>query len=275
MKNIWIKIPAWIRAILLNLIFLFPTSIGVQLLIRYALQSGASWGWSLIPTIAILAGYWFLTKRINPYLGEGYVKHSLKIDLRDRLVWLKFVGLFLLTACLIQFFVLAIPSDNNVQLDMFRSFRGLPLAVALPTLLALALMAGLVEEVTYRGFMQNTMSKYPKGLTFLLVGVMFSSVHQLPLQLFIPYVIVSMGFSLVAYQQRSLGLVVLTHILVDFMIFVGIYKDWFNITEATPQALTYAAAGALLGGFLLLKDLKFSELLQSKNSASREAVSSS
>ncbi len=260
MKTTWNKTPAWIRAILLNLLFLFPASIGVQLIIQYSLESGASWGWSLIPTVAILEGYWFLTKKVNPYKGEGYIKHSFKVDFSDRNVWLKLTGIMLFTAFMIQFFVLVMPSENNVQLAMFRAFRGLPLAIVLPTLLAYALMAGIVEEVTYRGFMQNTMSKYPKWLNFLLVGVFFSSVHQLPLQLFIPYVFVSMGFSIVAYQQRSLGLVIFGHILVDFLIFVGIVKDVFNTTDPSPQALTWAALGAILGGYLLVRDLKWSEL---------------
>lgn len=272
--NTWNKTPAWIRAILLNLIFLFPTSIGVQLIIRYSLQSGAGWGWSILPVTAILIGYWFLAKRLNPNKGVEHVKFDLRIDVSDKNVWLRFLGIMLLTTFMIQFFALAIPSDNNVQLAMFRSFQGLPLAIGLPTLLAYALMAGVVEEVTYRGFMQNTMSKYPKWLNFLLVGIFFSSVHQLPLQLFIPYVIVSMGFSIVAYQQRSLGLVIFAHIIVDFMIFVGIYADVFNTTEPSPQALTWSALGAILGGYLIVRDLKWSELKSRSVTVNEKVISS-
>lgn len=254
--NIWNKTPAWVRAIILNLIFLFPASVGMQLVLQYSLQSGASWGWGLIPIVALLIGYWFLVKRVNPYKGLEHIKHSLKIEIGDKNVWLKLIGVILFTAFAIQFFVLAMPSEGNVQLAMISSFRVFSPAIAIPSLLALAMIAGVVEEVAYRGIMQNTMSKYPPWLTFLIVGIAFSTVHQLPIQLFVPYVFVSMGFSVVAYQQRSLGLVILAHIVVDFVLFVAIYSDVFNTTNPSPQSLTWAAMGAIFGAYLIVRDLK-------------------
>lgn len=260
MKSIWSKIPAWIRAIIFNLILLFPASFLIQNIIRQTLPN-TSWGWGIVPVVFILGTYWLLTKKLSPFNGKDDIWQSLSFNIKDGNNWLKFLGLSLFILCIMQLSLIVFSSENNRSLDAILSFRALPAPIAIPILLGLALMAGILEEVTYRGYMQNTTSKaYPKWLSFLIVGILFFLAHRLPFELFVPYMMASVAFSLVADQQRSLGVVILAHVVSDFVIFIGLYYDFINITNPSVFAIVLSIIGLVAGTFLLIRDANWGEL---------------
>jgi len=130
------------------------------------------------------------------------------------------------TVMTIYFSYLIFDIDNSPQLAFIKSFSNYKAITAVPLLLVLAVTAGLVEEITYRGFMQNTTNKkYTKIVSYLIIGVLFAIIHFLPLMLILPYILVSIAYSFIADKQKSTGLVIFTHFLADFVLFMLIYLN--------------------------------------------------
>jgi len=89
------------------------------------------------------------------------------------------------TVMTIYFSYLIFDIDDSPQLAFIKSFSNYKAITAVPLLLVLAVTAGLVEEITYRGFMQNTTNKkYTKIVSYLIIGVLFAIIHFLPLMLY-------------------------------------------------------------------------------------------
>ena len=245
MKKIWSKLPAWLQAILLNLILLFPVIIAVQLIVQANLQSSSEWGWGLILTVLILAGYWYLVKRFNKFDQAEDIKLELTFSMSKASNWLMILGLMCITPSVIQLTTFLFDVSSTVQTAYFEAFRAYGPGKAIPLMLAMALTAGVVEEITYRGFMQNTLNrKYQWWLSILLIAVIFTIMHLLPLPLVLPYMIISVMFSLVAEKTKSTGVVIFAHVLVDFVLFTLIYY------EAT--SLTQVHSSVIMGNLVLL-----------------------
>jgi len=228
MKKVWQKIPAWLKAIVLNLILLFPVITINQIVIQLNLQYFPNYGIGLIPVVLILYLYWKLINKWNPFTNKDDIKISLQFNLLDKKNILTILGLSLFTFIVIYFSYVIFNIENTPQLEFINTFSNYNAITALPLLLGLALTAGIAEEVTYRGFMQNTTNrKYAKIVSYLIIGLLFTIIHFLPIKLILPYVLISMAYSYITDQQKSTNLVIWTHFLSDFVLFLLIYYGAF------------------------------------------------
>ncbi|WP_109438258.1 CPBP family intramembrane glutamic endopeptidase [Aquimarina sp. AU119] len=224
MKKVWQKIPAWLKAMLLNIILLYPIITINQTIIQLNLKYFPKYGISLIPVLIMLYVYWKIINKWNPFTNKDDIKIRFKFNILDKKNILSVLGLGIFTLTTIYFSYIIFDIDNSPQLGFIKSFSDYNAITAIPLLLGLALTAGIVEEVTYRGFMQNTTHrKYSKIVSYLVIGILFSIVHFLPLELILPYILISIAYSFIADKQKSTGLVIFTHFLVDFVLFLLIY----------------------------------------------------
>ncbi|WP_271765982.1 CPBP family intramembrane glutamic endopeptidase [Aquimarina algiphila] len=224
MKKVWQKIPAWLKAMLLNIILLYPIITINQTIIQLNLKYFPKYGISLIPVLIMLYVYWKIINKWNPFTNKDDIKIRFKFNILDKKNILSVLGLGIFTLTTIYFSYIIFDIDNSPQLGFIKSFSDYNAITAIPLLLGLALTAGIVEEVTYRGFMQNTTHrKYSKLVSYLVIGILFSIVHFLPLELILPYILISIAYSFIADKQKSTGLVIFTHFLVDFVLFLLIY----------------------------------------------------
>ncbi|WP_282079409.1 CPBP family intramembrane glutamic endopeptidase [Aquimarina algiphila] len=224
MKKVWQKIPAWLKAMLLNIILLYPIITINQTIIQLNLKYFPKYGISLIPVLIMLYVYWKIINKWNPFTNKDDIKIRFKFNILDKKNILSVLGLGLFTLTTIYLSYIIFDIDNSPQLGFIKSFSDYNAITAIPLLLGLALTAGIVEEVTYRGFMQNTTHrKYSKIVSYLVIGILFSIVHFLPLELILPYILISIAYSFIADKQKSTGLVIFAHFLVDFVLFLLIY----------------------------------------------------
>jgi len=231
MKNIWNKVPAWIKAIILNVVILFPIVMLVQRTITYNLKLNSGWGWALLITIPVLIIFWKLVQRFSSFSKSEDVKIKMNLNWSDKKVWFRIVGLVLVTATTIDLFSLAFGTVPETQFAYLQAFKQFNEITALPLLLALALTAGVVEEVVYRGIVQNVLVRaYPKIGAFIIIGLLFGLLHFLPVSLLLPYLLVSICFSLVANEFKSLGVVIVAHALTDILfLFYGYYSEFGQV----------------------------------------------
>lgn len=260
MKNLWNKLPAWLKATLQGLVLLFPILFLNQILIFTNLASTQPIAWGLPAVVIVLFLYWKLVKRLDSNTGEKDIKLDFKMELNKLSSWKQIFGLMFLTYSAIAIVYMIAPAENTQQAQLLQLFSNAEPLLAIPLLFALALHAGVVEEITYRGFMQNTVQrKYTKLVSYLIIGVLFAISHLLPLQLIIPYLLVSMTYSYVADKRKSVGLNIFSHFLIDFVIFIGVYLGILNIGTFTWIELSINVALLIAGLFLVFAKRSTSE----------------
>ncbi|WP_108801922.1 CPBP family intramembrane glutamic endopeptidase [Aquimarina sp. Aq107] len=226
MKKVWQKIPAWLKAMLLNIILLYPIITINHIIIKLNLEHFPEYGIGLILVLMMLYLYWRIIIKWNPFTSKDDIEISFTFNILDKKNIISILGLGLFTVLTIYFSYIIFDIDNSPQLDFIKSFSNYDAITAIPLLLALTLTAGVVEEVTYRGFMQNTTNrKYAKIVSYLIIGVLFAIIHFLPLELILPYILISIAYSFIADKQKSTGLVIFTHFLADFVLFMLIYLN--------------------------------------------------
>ena len=225
MKKIWQKIPAWLKAIFLNIILLYPVVTINQMIIGLNLKYFPKYGiGGLILVLIILYLYWKVVNKWNLFTTKDDIKISFRFNILDKKNILSIIGLGLFTFLVIHFSYIIFKIENTPQLEFINTFSNYSALTAIPLLLGLSLTAGIAEEVTYRGFMQNiTHRKYSKIISYLIIGILFSIAHFLPLKLILPYILISIAYSYIADKQKSIGLGIFTHFLVDFVLFLMIY----------------------------------------------------
>lgn len=254
MKTLWQKTPAWLKAIFFNFIMLYPVIILIQWIIGTNFQIGMPWAWALPVTVMLLYIFWRTVNKFADFHKDSDVRLAFGFQIQEGSNWSYLLSIILLTPSIITLWAYLFKIESTAQFELIASFRSLAPQTALPLLLALALSAGIVEEVVYRGFIQNTLRRtYSKWVSFFLVAIIFALMHFLPLPLVIPYMAVSLLFSYVADKTRSTGVVIMAHILADFIIFVLIHSDPAGVLQPTALNVVVLSASFIAGlGFLLL-----------------------
>jgi len=264
MKTIWNKVPAWIKAIILNVITLIPVVFLVQRIITYNLKLNSGWGWALLITIPVLIIFWKLVQRFTSFSKPEDVKIKMNLNLSDKKVWFRIIGLILVTATTIDLFSLVFGTVPETQYAYLQAFKQFNEITALPLLFALSLTAGVVEEVVYRGIVQNVLVRaYPKIGAFIIIGLLFGLLHFLPMSLLLPYLLVSICFSLVANEFKSLGVVIVAHALTDIVfLFYGYYGEFdkFGPEQVLPLSIGFVVSIF----FLLYKNNSISRIRKRK-----------
>jgi len=110
------------------------------------------------------------------------------------------------------------------QLEMIRLFTAPAMTTAIPLILGLSLTAGIVEEMVFRGYLQTMLERsYGIAISLGVTAFFFALLHFLPSILLIPYMLVSLAFSYVAYRSRSIVPGIIAHAGFDFIAILLIY----------------------------------------------------
>ncbi|WP_462249849.1 lysostaphin resistance A-like protein [Ekhidna sp.] len=264
MKNLWNKFPAWLKATLQGVVLLLPIILFNQILVFNNLTSGHSIPWALPVVIIALFIYWKIVNRFDANKQENDIKIDLKLELSKSTSWYQILGLIFLTYSAIALVYMFFPIEGTPQQQMLLMFREAEPLIAISLLLALALHAGVVEEIAYRGFMQNTLQhKYSRITSYLIIGILFAISHFLPFELIVPYLLVSMAISYVADMRKSIGLNIFSHFLVDAILFIGAYFGIINLASFNWMNFTINIILLVLGVIFIFGKKNLSQKLNS------------
>ena len=258
MKHLWTKIPAWLKAILLNVFLMFPMLWVVQgLVINQNLRYYTSIPWAVPVALLLMGGFYFLTKRFTKFTEKEDVRIKLGFDITQFSNWCYIIGIVLLLPSIMTLNAYLFDVQNTTIKSYISLFSALPSISAVPLLLVLAYLAGLTEEIVYRGYIQNTLTRrYPKWLSFLLVAVLFTVMHGLPPTLVLPYMLFSALFSYIADKTKSTGVVIFAHFLVDAISFLMFYVNPEMLSAPTMKNILIAIAIMLLGITAMMLPMK-------------------
>lgn len=242
MKELWEKVPVWIKAILTGFALGLPIVTINQILIQLNILVLPQFPWALLMIVLFLFLYWrFAVGKGKPF-KESATRQRLSMNNLTRfrsLTWmiLSIVGLIGFTASAI-FIGFAFSADTMAQLQLIDMISLAPIQTAIPLLFAAALTAGIVEEIVFRGYIQTmTQDKYGVTFSFVITAIIFTVLHFLPLPLLLPYFLVSIAFSFIAYHANSIIPGIFAHIIFDIAAFLIFY---FNPKMSSPEYVSGA-----------------------------------
>lgn len=235
MKNIWNKIPDFLKAILIGVLLFYPAITIIQLLLFTNLRTVNEIPWAFVIILPLLWLYWrFTTGKANPF-NPSVVRRSLSMSsiyTNGNWPWfiLSVVGIIVFTYASISVGYAFVEEETD-QLEMLEFFYAAPVQTVIPLLFALSLTAGIIEEIVFRGYVQTILErKYGVLISFGFTSIIFALMHFLPAVLILPYIFVSLSFSYVAYKTRSIVPGIFAHTCFDFIAITLIY---FNPVMAT------------------------------------------
>ena len=166
-----------------------------------------------------------------------------------------------LTLLVTQHLNMAGSADQQAQEELGRiiSQGSLPI-----TLLSLALIPAILEEILYRGFVQQALRRSLGPLTSITVAaVLFGVNHLSPIKL-APTILLGLFLGAMAERSSSTGPSILLHALINGMVLtltlrpevatsLGFSED---LAQGVPTAVRIVAAMSLVAGLLLLANSK-------------------
>ncbi len=256
--RLWTKTPVWLKATFLNVVLMFPMIGLVQgLVINQNLRYYTSIPWAVPVALLLLGGFYFLTKRFTNFTEKEDVRIRLGFDFTQLRYWCYIVGIVFLLPSIMTLNAYLFDVQNTTIKSYISLFGALPPISAVPLLLVLAFSAGLTEEIVYRGYIQNILSRrYSRWLSFLIVAILFTVMHGLPPVLVLPYLLFSALFSYVADQVKSTGVVIFAHFLVDAVSFLLVYSNPELLNTPTMENILIASGILVMGVTAMLLPLK-------------------
>ena len=222
-KNLWNKIPIVVRAILIGLSI---STVGV--LSWSVIATVVPMPWSFIIMIGLLWIYW---KYFSGNWWPKSTKEFRKSNFRRTKLSAKTWSMALLAAILIvvieqsglvvTFRIIEFPAAQFTTEYSF--LEGIPLWAAWLLVIMISAVAGICEEVGFRGFMQKPLeNRYGPIAAISIVSVVFVIVHlhqawsgPVLLQIFF----ISALFGSIAYYSGSLIPGIVAHIIMDIFNF--------------------------------------------------------
>ena len=229
-----IKIPIWLQAVFFGILIL---EIGTR---TWSLIAGSNirygpdipWSFPMMALVLILAwnylgGKWIpestqkvrhLWMRANPLMGS-----------KRRWIWISatLLGITILCFIVLGYRVMDIPSGQIAQVERIITF---PTHTIISLIIMTSLVAGIIEEIAFRGYMQKPMElKYGPKTAIFLVALIFTLLH-LPNATITPILIPiffmgSLGWGVLAYLSNSIIPGIVVHCLVDMIGYLWIWRN--------------------------------------------------
>jgi membrane protease YdiL (CAAX protease family) len=252
LKKIWLAVPLWIRAILVGFTV---STLGVSLWVLSA--SIIPIPWSAFVMIIILWVFWkYFSGSWFPKKTQSIRKENFRRTKMSAFEWkwgitaaLIFV-IFLHSGLALSFRFAEFPEKLFEQEYAF--ITQIPTWAAWIMIITASLVAGICEEIGFRGYMQVPLEKkYGPKVGILIVSVVFVIVHlhqawsgPIVIQIFI----VSLLIGIFAYAFNSLIPGIIAHVILDIFNFSYWWSDLLGEYTLMPVSET----GLDLSFFIIL-----------------------
>lgn len=160
----------------------------------------------------------------------------------------------------------AMETTREVQEKALININSLPKYII--SMLVIAVLPGILEEIIFRGGLQNILVRWFKGpwIAIILTAVIFSAIHLSFYGFFVRFAL-GMFLGLIFYYSGSLWLSILFHFL-----FNGVQVTMLYLTSSTPQPIDVTEqhlpilAGLLSLGMIIYAFIYFKKISEfSKN----------
>jgi len=235
----WQRLPVAVRAVLVGLLVLIAGNLPWSILVSANLQSTPSFPWAVLAMGVYLWLFWeYLRGRGWPRTTTETRRTKLRISPLSARLWQWSLLAGGSTFATLIVLLLFLERMVNISQDQFAALRSYPFFSVAAVILMGAVVAGVVEEAAFRGYMQVPIEKrYGLAVASIIVAIMFSLAHlshglsyALPLVPF--YLAGSAIYSLLAYRTGSILPGVVLHISTDVLLGALAFRE--AISTAGP-----------------------------------------
>jgi membrane protease YdiL (CAAX protease family) len=238
----WMKVPLGVRSILSGF---GVSSLGIG--IWGLLVTFISVPWSVVAMGAILILYWiYFSGKWNPINTQAFRRFSMRQTKLKRPVWIwglvaAFFIFIMWHACLILTFRIV-----EFQPEIFKVFRNAndyPAWTSWSLVLMGSLVAGICEEIGYRGYLQAPLEKKygpVAGISITSLVFVVIHLHQAWASGFVLVLIfvISVMFGYLAYSTKSLIPGIIAHVSLDIINFSYWWSDVLGTFQRKPISIT-------------------------------------
>ena len=237
----WMKAPLVVRSVLSGF---GVSSLGVGIWVLLVTNIAVPWSIVAMGTILIL--YWmYFSGRWKPSNTQAFRRFCMRQINLKRQVWIwglvaaLFIFLFLNAIFILTFRIV------EFQPEIFKTARYLndfPAWTAWSIILMASLVAGICEEIGYRGYMQTPLEqKYGPVVGISITSLVFVVVHLhqawatgILMQIFV----ISFMIGYLAYATNSLLPGIIAHVSFDIINFSYWWSDVIGTFERKPISMT-------------------------------------
>lgn len=249
------NIPSWIKSFLIGFIILTVGTGVWSLLARTNIDYAPHIPWSF-PVMLILL--WVMWNYLSGKLGSWPDKNLRKLWMRVNKVRPTHKKLIWITTILYGFllyFLFTVTSRlferESGPIEQIERISEYPTMTIIAFIVMTSIVAGVVEEISFRGYIQKPMElKYGPVIAILSVAFFFTLLH-IPNATVSPetmpiFFFGSIGWGLIAYYSDSIIPGVVIHSVFDIIAFTWM---WLNLDLAKEYASESVLSGAMDGSF--------------------------
>ena len=251
----WMKLPLIVRSVLTGF---SVTSLGVGIWVLMATSIPVPW--SVLFMGAILILYWiYFSGKWNPSSTQVFRRFCIRQTKLKRLGWIwglvaAFSIIILLHAGLSFTFRI-----YEFQPEIFKTARylnDLPAWTSWPIILMASLVAGICEEIGYRGYMQAPLEKkYGPVVGISITSIVFTAVHlhqAWASGILFGIFIISFMIGYLAYSIKSLLPGIIAHVSFDIINFSYWWSDILGTFDRKPISITGVDDHFIIAGTAVL-----------------------
>lgn len=261
---LWEKLPVIVRAILSGMVMaalgVVPWSLLASLNLRYANEVP----WAIIPTALYLRLYWrFASGALLSNANASQLPRLSRTGLPRNDAW----GEALMAGILGLFAILLFQGLSarlmHLPQQSTAEFEGIPTLTVIGLAMASALVAGTVEEISFRGFMQGPIERrHGPVVAILITGMVFGLSHfthkEMTLALMPFYMLVALNYGVIAWLTNSVRPGIVLHAggnMINAFLLLSAGRSEWRVTE-TGKPLVWETGGdasfwGLLIGFII------------------------
>ncbi|HXW89195.1 MAG TPA: type II CAAX endopeptidase family protein [Terriglobales bacterium] len=226
----WKPIPVIIRAVITGSVVCLAGTMGWSILLGLNLKFAPSIPWALAVMTVLLWTYWrYLGGKGWPRSTAETRRASLRVQGLSGILWIWALTAGVLSVASLVNLQLVYARFVRVPTEQVPDFSRYPFITVLCALLMSAVVAGLMEEAGFRGYMQVPIERrYGPWTASIVVAILFGLWHlphgfaytapRLPY-----YFAISITYSAIAYLSNSLMPVVAIHACGDAVEFVFVW----------------------------------------------------
>ncbi len=239
--RLWMKIPLVVRSILLGF---GVSTLGISVWILLVTNIPAPW--SVIATGAILVLYWmYFSGKWNPPNTKAFRRFCFRKHRLGKTTWIwGLVGTFSIILLLHFGFILTFRL-NEFQPEIFKTSRFLndfPAWQAWSIIIMGSLVAGICEEIGFRGYMQRPIEKkYGPIASISITSIVFVVVHlhqAWASGILVGIFAISFVLGYLAYATNSLIPGIIAHVSFDIVNFSYWWSDVLGTFDRRPIGVT-------------------------------------